>query len=83
MRTSTDHFGHKGSSQTHLALNKRQIGNPGRGMQNAMQGSRNGNPLHGINGQQPQTFNQLAVGPKGMMGLNSNTFDNNSVDRMI
>jgi hypothetical protein len=54
-----------------------------RGLQAGLTGSRNANPLNYLNGQHPQTFNQLAVGSKGMMGLTSNTFDNNSLDRMI
>jgi hypothetical protein len=48
-----------------------------------MTASRNTNPLNFLNGQHPQTFNQLAVGSKGLMGQSSNTFDNNSLDRMI
>jgi len=82
-RNSQDHFtpGAKpGQSQTQLNMNKRgTVGNNIRQMANA-QGSRNANPLQYINNQAPGTFNQLAVGSKGLVN-NIVPYDNNSLDR--
>ena len=68
-------------------MNKRQINNAPNNAPNNIrvqnvnggQGSRN-NPLNYINGQQPQTYNQLAVGSKAL--ISAQNFDNNSLDRM-